>query len=172
MTIEEAIDLIRGGVPDAAGSIHWADLGCGSGTFTNALATLLGKGNRVLAFDLESTLIVKNNPAAALIEFHQLDFVQQNLPVAKLDGILMANAFHYVKEKLPFIEKLKAALSRSGRIILVEYDTEKPNQWVPYPISFSRTVELFSSSGFRSVTKIGERTSVYRSGMMYASLIL
>ena len=172
MTIEEAISLIREGVPDAAESTQWADLGCGSGLFTNALATLLGKGNHILAVDLKSSLIIESNPAAASIRFYQLDFEKQKLPAAEMDGILMANALHYVKDKIPFVEKLRATLNKNGRIVLVEYDTERSNQWVPYPINFWRSVELFSSLGFRSVTKIGERKSVYQSGIMYASLIL
>ncbi len=163
--------MIRDGVPDRVGPSHWADLGCGTGVFTNALAMLLGKGSGVLAVDVHKSLKMREDVAAA-IEFQQLDFVRQDLPVKQLDGILMANALHYVEDKVSLIKKLKEKLISQGRIILVEYDTKRSNQWVPYPLEFTGCVELFSSLGFASVTKIGERTSIYQSGKMYAALIV
>lgn len=171
MTIEEAIILIRDGVTKTVEPSHWSDLGCGTGVFTNALAMLLGNGSTILAVDVQGNLKVHEDSAAAAIEFKQLDFVRQDLPVNMLDGILMANALHYVEDKVSFIEKLKLKLKDQGIIILVEYDTDRSNRWVPYPLKFSRCAELFSSLGFGSVTKIGERKSVYQSGKMYAALI-
>jgi ubiquinone/menaquinone biosynthesis C-methylase UbiE len=92
------------------------------------------------------------------------------LPVNNLDGILMANALHYVKDKNVVIKKLAKHLKPAGQFIIVEYDTEQSNQWVPYPISFSRLQETFSAEGYNDIKKIGERRSVYRGGKMYAAL--
>ena len=58
----------------------------------------------------------------------------------------MANAFHYVKDKPAFIEKIKKHLKPSGQMIIVEYDTVRQNRWVPYPISFENLIQTFSSS--------------------------
>src|SRR5919201_5026162 len=45
----DAVALLRGGVPRPGGT--WLDLGAGRGTFTRALATLLGPAGRVYAVD-------------------------------------------------------------------------------------------------------------------------
>ena len=42
MKVSDATTLIKTGIPDRIKNTAWADLGCGSGIFTNALASLLG----------------------------------------------------------------------------------------------------------------------------------
>ncbi len=169
MTISEAAKLIQPGVPIATPNAMWADLGCGSGTFTNALATLLGVDSRIYAVDKVDQTIEPQS-SKVKIDFVQLDFVNDVLPVTNLDGILMANALHYVKDKDVFIKKLTKHLKSAGQFIIVEYDTEQSNQWVPYPISFTSLQKAFSPAGFNDIKKIGERRSVYRAGKMYAAL--
>ena len=55
MEIHDAAALIAGALPPrrpgAAEPTLWADLGAGTGTFTSALAWLLGQGATVLAVD-------------------------------------------------------------------------------------------------------------------------
>jgi ubiquinone/menaquinone biosynthesis C-methylase UbiE len=170
MDIKEAIDLIKAGLPNEIKNSIWVDLGCGSGTFTKALVALLGEGSKIFAIDKEMQQfndVGINNE----IEFIKLDFLREQLPVFNLDGILMANALHYVKDKTHFIGTLKKHLKPNGQMIIVEYDTEVSNQWVPYPISYRRLIETFSSIGLSDVTKVGERDSIYRSGKMYACVI-
>jgi trans-aconitate methyltransferase len=171
MTREEAIDLIRAGVSSGQTAETWFDLGCGSGVFTNALATLLGAGNRILALDIQPGLVTSSLSPMASIEFHQVDFVKEDLPIQKANGILMANALHYVEHQIAFIDKLKDYLKSEGKIIIVEYDTDRANRWVPFPVSFAKAVEIFSASGFKSTEKIGERKSIYQAGQMYACVI-
>jgi len=48
----DAVALIREAVPRAAGT--WADLGAGDGTFTRALARLLGLNSRIYAVDRDA----------------------------------------------------------------------------------------------------------------------
>lgn len=172
MTHAEAIDLISPGIPnDTAGKV-WVELGCGKGVFTNALAELLGNGSRVWAVDRRSELGVSNSSSAAEIMFHQSDFVKEDLPVQPIDGVLMANAIHYVENKSEFILKLKRDLRKGGTILIVDYDTTRSNQWVPYPLNYSEAIKLFSSLGFTSIRKIGERRSIYQSSGMYACAVV
>jgi predicted RNA methylase len=55
MEIHDAIELLR----DAVGSSRgvWADLGAGTGTFTRALAALLGPGSTIYAVDDDATAV-------------------------------------------------------------------------------------------------------------------
>jgi ubiquinone/menaquinone biosynthesis C-methylase UbiE len=167
MEIIEAIDLIKPGVPDKIDGASWADLGCGGGTFTKALATLLGARSKIFAVDKTSQQFSTADEKGE-IKFVRLDFLQDQLPFFNLDGILMANALHYVHDKIHFLAGLKKHLKPNGQMIIVEYDTEKQNQWVPYPISYKKLVDIFSSLGLTNIKKIGERDSIYRSGKMYA----
>jgi precorrin-6B methylase 2 len=45
----EAVELIAAAIPGRGGT--WADLGAGDGTFTRALARLLGPNSRIYAVD-------------------------------------------------------------------------------------------------------------------------
>jgi ubiquinone/menaquinone biosynthesis C-methylase UbiE len=170
MNLTEAIHLIRPAFVGNMSRQTWADLGCGSGLFTKALATLLGRDSNIYAVDHEDQLIDSKRDIAA-IEFMKLNFIDDALPFAALDGILMANSLHYVKDKISFIRKLVHHLAPDGRFIIVEYDTTRANTWVPYPIAFDQLAAVFTELGFRKIQRIGERRSIYRSGKMYACLV-
>jgi ubiquinone/menaquinone biosynthesis C-methylase UbiE len=169
MDIKEAIKLIEGALPAKVDHAQWADLGCGSGTFTMALSYLLGEGSVIYAVDKQSQVI--QSPTDVAIKFIKADFSIGTLPASNLHGILMANALHYIQDKSRFVEKLKNSLQTGGQLILVEYDTDSANQWVPYPLSFNKMKNLFSASGFSSIEKVGEYNSIYNANKMYACVI-
>jgi ubiquinone/menaquinone biosynthesis C-methylase UbiE len=171
MEVTEAVALIESGFQDRTRKESWADLGCGSGTFTKALAALLQEGSKIYAVDKESQHFSIQKAPTAAIEFLKLDFMSDTLPFADLDGILMANALHYVKDKPAFIEKLKKHIKGDGQMVIVEYDTEQRNPWVPYPVSYENLMKIFSSCGFNRIEKLGERKSIYRAAKIYACSI-
>lgn len=170
MRLTEAIDLIRPAFAADRSLQTWADLGCGTGLFTKALAALLGPESKIYAIDNEDQLINREGGTGA-IEFIKADFISDTLPFSLLNGFVMANSFHYVKDKASFINKIKHHLLPDGKLIIVEYDTTHANSWVPYPISFDRLTTLFADHGFEKIQKIGERNSIYRAGKMYACVI-
>ena len=167
MTINEAAQLIEKAAinPHEAGT--WADLGCGNGVFTQALASLLPANSLIYAVDRKRQVINPPTGSEVSIEIVQADFEEDELGLPLLDGILLANALHYVADKPAFLEKLKSQLKDNGCIIIVEYDTTSANPWVPYPITFNALTELLSDSAFENISRIGERPSVYQ-GQMYA----
>ena len=65
-----------------------------------------------------------------------------------LGGIVMATALHFVRRKEPVLEILRSYLKPHGRLILVEYNADSGNRWVPFPPSFPRLDRLASRTWF------------------------
>lgn len=168
MEASEAVDLIRGGVA-ACGGV-WADLGAGSGTFTQALATLLGPAGVVHAVDLQPGVRAAEASATlARVVPHLADFTEP-LTLPDLDGILMANALHFVREQAPLLGVLVSHLKPGAAFILVEYDQQRGTRWVPHPIPPGRFAALAPRAGLSQPREIGRIRSRYGPGHIYAAV--
>ncbi|HEY8967943.1 MAG TPA: class I SAM-dependent methyltransferase [Puia sp.] len=180
MTIQQALDLISPAAlyfqPDQTRTVgaitrQWADLGCGSGLFTTALAQVLPEGSTVYGVDTNPTVRRQDSSSdrpASIIPI-RADFVKDPLELPKLHGILMANSLHYVKDKPALIKKLRSYMQEESLFLIVEYDTDKPvPTWVPYPISYDSLTRLFKDY---TTQKLGQRPSAYGRANMYAALV-
>ena len=174
MKVEVATHLIEEGVNRSNEKQTWADLGAGDGLFSTALSRLLSDGSTIYAVDSNRSSMnaIRVRQGVELMKIHA-DFVRETWSKEQLHGILMANALHFVKDKIPFLQKLKEKLvSGGGRLIIVEYEMEKGNSWVPYPVSFHTLSELTHQSGFISVTKLKEVPSVYDNRVIYSAIVV
>ncbi len=176
MDLIEARALLSGqGTLEFSRPEIWADLGCGAGTFTRALATLLPAGSHIEAIDRDGMALdqVPEKLGSVSIRKTAADFIRKDLSyLAPLDGILMANSLHYVRDQQEFIGPLLSLLQQGGRLIIIEYDSDHPNAWVPYPVSFDRLKVLLSSTGYRAHTvKLAEKPSVYGPYNIYSALV-
>jgi ubiquinone/menaquinone biosynthesis C-methylase UbiE len=153
MQHEDHVNLLRPGVPGPGGV--WADLGSGWGAFTLALADLIGASGQIYSVDKDSGSLREQERAMRsmfpLADVHYLsaDFTRP-LDLPPLDGIVIANALHYVRRKEPVLAMLRAFLKPGGRLILVEYNADKGNPWVPHPLSYPTWEALASRCGFSS----------------------
>lgn len=139
-------DLPRGGV--------WADFGAGSGAFTLALSELVGLNAEIYAVDKDRGGLGKLERA------HRERFgTSQNLHVIRadftgalslppLDGIVLANSLHYFRDKIRVLRHIRTFLKLNGAILLVEYNVDSGNPWVPYPVSFDSFSSLAGRAGF------------------------
>jgi SAM-dependent methyltransferase len=144
----DLVGLIEGGVTERGG--HWADLGAGEGAFTLALADLLGPGAHITAVDRDTGalrhLAGERFPDVE-VETRVGDFTRP-LGLSNLDGIVMANSLHFVRDKGPVLESVRDMLRPGGRLILVEYGTDRGNPWVPHPFKFERWQRMAAQAGF------------------------
>lgn len=171
MSPETATDMISGAKPAETHPLTWADLGCGDGLFTRALAGLLPAGSLIYAFDKTRHEPQRGNTSATDILFRHADFTAPGLELPSPDGILMANSLHYVADKPAFLRNIRAACKPQAAFLLVEYDIEKPVPvWVPYPLSFKQCNKLFQEAGFANVTRLATRPSLYGRGNLYSAL--
>ena len=74
MTHREALALIDTPYLRSTTPTHWADLGCGSGTFTLALADLLAPGSIIEAIDLRPGIAAQTTANGVTIHPHTADF--------------------------------------------------------------------------------------------------
>ncbi|MEO5979385.1 MAG: methyltransferase domain-containing protein [Chryseolinea sp.] len=166
MELLTAISLIEKGVR-ASKVQTWADFGAGDGLFTRALSTLLYTGSTINAIDKKLSAMNSLSlytPGIALKKIGA-DFETYNF--GQLDGVLMANSLHFIKNQLKFLQRLRTILIPNGQLIIVEYDSDKSNMWVPYPMSFETLNQNVIAGGFRGATKLHDvpsrfgRTNIY-----------
>ncbi|HEX6890397.1 MAG TPA: methyltransferase domain-containing protein [Chryseolinea sp.] len=173
MELSTAITLIKNGIPTSPKPQTWADLGAGSGLFTKALSTLLPGGSTIYAIDQETKALdnIALPSKDILLKKMTIDFVNDPIEMEPLDGLLMANALHFVRDKADFITKIRQNVKPSAKIVIVEYDSEKPNYWVPYPISYQSLQHFAGEVGLASILKIGSTPSKYHGANIYSAVL-
>ena len=168
MQLSQALSLIQHEIPQQ--KTVWADLGCGNGLFTAALSQLLFAGSIIYAVDKDTSALNHVTVKQGIqLEKLTLDFMEDMIPFNDLSGILMANAFHFVKDKHAFIKKIFYCLNRTGYFIIVEYDRTIANPWVPYPVSFKNLQKFFDEYNY-TTKKLHEIPSRYN-GTIYSAQI-
>ena len=168
----DASAMFDGARFDTPAPSAWADLGCGDGTFTLALAGRLAPGSAIHAVDRDARAVKRVPPAASGVRIatYISDFTRSWPFEPGLDGILMANSLHFVESQREFVRRCETALAVSGRLLIVEYDTDIANPWVPNPVSLALLSRLASDAGFQRVQKLGSRRSRYQRAALYAAL--
>jgi SAM-dependent methyltransferase len=164
----ELVAIIEDGVAERGG--RWADLGSGEGAFTLALADLLGSGSHITAVDRDAGAlghIERHRFPGVAIETEVGDFTRP-LALANLDGIVMANSLHFVRDKAPVLESVRKLLRPGGTLIVVEYGTDRGNPWVPHPFSYERWEKMAAQAGFVR-TRLLRTIPSRHTGSMYAA---
>jgi ubiquinone/menaquinone biosynthesis C-methylase UbiE len=173
MEIKDAIQLITHPSFSKKNKKVWTDLGCGTGTFTLALASILEEESIIYAVDTNGSALMKipETYKSAHIKKLNTNFVTTELPILQIDGVLMANSLHYVYEKEAFLTMLKSKLKEDANFLIIEYDSHASNSWVPYPINFDSLKALFLKLGYKNITKLHTRASIYGNSRIYSALI-
>ena len=135
MRHDEMVDLIRGAVPRSGGI--WADLGAGTGNFTRALSALLGSHATIYAVDKYLPQpSLQSQGYVSTVQWQQADFTGP-MALPMLDGILIANALHFVTDQAKVLAHICSYLRPGGRFVLVEYRNQSSllgefmRKWLP-----------------------------------------
>jgi ubiquinone/menaquinone biosynthesis C-methylase UbiE len=166
------VRLLRDAV--AAGG-SWADIGAGSGAFTLALADLLGPGGRIVAVDRDGGALHQNGDLIAArfpgvtLQTVVADF-SRPLDLPELDGLVAANSLHFVPSdrQVAVIAALASRLRDEGRFVVIEYDADQGNPYVPHPFSYRSWERLAAAAGLRETRQIGRVPSRFL-GAIYAA---
>ena len=170
------VALLRPGVPPGG---SWADIGAGDGAFTLALADLLGPGGSIVAIDRDGRAL-KRNAAAVHERFPTTKLRTLEGDLTKpldiegdgaLDGIVAANSLHYVsgERQADVVRDLAAYLKPGARFVVVEYDAERGNPWVPHPISYRAWQWIAMAAGLADTRLVGRVPSRFL-GAIYSAV--
>lgn len=127
-----------------------ADIGAGEGYYTVRLSERVGKKGRVLAQDIDEAALGR---LAQRVERERLDNVSvklgavddPRLPEASFDRIFLVHMYHEVTEPYAFLWRLRPALRRGGRVIVVDIDRPTDQHGIPPSLLFCE----FGRLGFR-----------------------
>jgi putative heme-binding domain-containing protein len=108
-----------------------AEVGSGTGYFTWRLAEKVGPKGKVLAVDVQQTML---DLTAETVKKHQLANVEfvlgkesdPRLPAASLDVVLIANAYHEFSEPEAMVTAVNRSLKPNGRLVVIEFAEGHP----------------------------------------------
>ncbi len=171
MNHRDHVNLLRGGVAGTGGL--WADFGSGRGAFTLALAELIGPAGVIYSVDSdlaalrEQQRLMRQQFPDLTVHYLNASFTQP-LDLPALDGIVMANSLHFIRDKAPVLALALRYLRPGGRLVLVEYQADQGNTWVPYPFSFASWEEMARQNGFVGTRLLSTRSGSFLDGMYSA----
>src|SRR6516164_1884705 len=143
-----------------------ADLGCGSGVFTELLRQ---RGYRSVGLDISPKLVALGRHKYPGLELIEGD--AENLPFddASLDGVLLSGLVHHFPDPRRLASEVKRVLKDGGRFVAFDPNRMNPFMWLyrdrasPFyssvgvtenerPILAKRVAQIFSDEGFRVQT--------------------
>ena len=151
MDHHDHVNLLHRAVTPTNGA--WADFGSGDGAFTLALRELAGSECEIFSIEQDRSRLSKQEKnfrsrvPDSHVHFLNADFTRP-VDLPPLDGIVMANALHFFRVKDKLLAQMYAYLKPGGKFVLVEYNVDAGNIWVPHPLSFDSFRELAPRAGF------------------------
>jgi ubiquinone/menaquinone biosynthesis C-methylase UbiE len=151
MDHHDHVSLLRRGVPSGGGT--WADFGSGEGAFTLALCDLIGPAGEIWSIDKDrgrldrQRQLLRTRFPGSNVHLVQADLTRP-LELPPLDGVVMANSLHFFRNKENVLRQIREYLKENARLVLVEYNVDSGNAWVPHPLSFDTFRVLAPRAGF------------------------
>ena len=164
MNHDDHVDLLR---PANLETGVYADLGAGDGAFTFALRELVGMDSTIYAVDSDRASLrdLETNHRARFNTTENLILLKDDftldLSLPPLDGIVMANSLHFFKDKEKILRPVRGFLKPKGVLLLVEYNVDVGNMWVPYPVSFNVCRVLVKRAGYTEPKLLAKKSSSF-----------
>lgn len=132
-----------------------ADLGAGTGYFTQVLSVAVGSSGRVWAVDVEPAMLdyigkrTDLGPGKVTTVLAAPD--DPKLPAGEVDLVLAVDTWHHIDGRLAYLERLSRTLSPSGRVAIVDWHEGNLPVGPPAGHKLSREAVLdeFARAGWR-----------------------
>ena len=140
-----------------------ADIGAGSGYYTMRMADAVGPTGKVYATDIQTGMldIVRRRVTAARLTNVETVLSAPDdpkLPADTLDLAIMVDVYHELSAPQEFIRRLRPALKRTGRLVLLEFRKEDPR--VPirpeHKMSIAEVKAELEPEGFKLSTVLND----------------
>lgn len=170
MTREDHRALLSSAIVSQGGT--WADFGSGTGAFTAALAELIGGQGAIISVDRDGRALREQGERLGAM-FPELDLTllradfTRLTEIPPLDGAVMANSLHFQEDAEGSLRSVLGWLKPGASLIVIEYDIERANRWVPFPMPSRRLAEACASAGFSETRLLAVRASMYH-GRVYS----
>ncbi len=140
-----------------------ADIGAGSGYYTMRMADAVGPSGKVYATDIQTGMldIVRRRVTAARLTNVETVLSAPDdpkLPADTLDLAIMVDVYHELSAPQEFLRRLRPALKRTGRLVLLEFRKEDPR--VPirpeHKMSIAEVKAELEPEGFKLSTVLND----------------
>lgn len=138
-----------------------ADIGASTGYFARRLARAVGPEGRVLALDIEASLVAymadrarkENQPN---LEARVVAPDDPGLSPASVDLVLIVDTVHHIEQRPAYYGKIKAGLKPGGRLAIIDWRDKKTPFGPPIKMRISKSamIKELSDAGYRLVEDI------------------
>lgn len=135
-----------------------ADIGAGTGYFEPYLSTAVGADGRVLAMDVEATLVDFMRERAERegtdnVEAVLIPYDDPQLDAASIDRVLIVNTWHHIGNRVHYAGLLGDSLAPGGVVFVVDFTTESDHGPPPeHRLTAEDVSEEFQDAGFSTST--------------------
>jgi ubiquinone/menaquinone biosynthesis C-methylase UbiE len=128
------------------------DLGCGPGTFSIAMAKMVGESGKVIAVDIQEEMlqIVRKKAAQQGLESRIVTHRSSSDRIGLSEMVDFALAFYMVHEvpnAKAFLKEISSMLKPKGKLLIVE-----PKMHVS-PAAFERTMDIARQAGLSPISE-------------------
>ncbi len=103
-----------------------ADIGAGTGYFNPHLAAAVGPEGKVIAIDVEQTLVDHMNARALTEQTRQVEarlgaFADPGLKPGEADVVMLVDTYHHIDGRRDYFRRLATTLRPGGRLVIVDF---------------------------------------------------
>ena len=159
-----------------------ADIGAGSGFYTERLAKRVGQSGRVFAVDVDEQSIGRLQQLVAAQALSNVELIlgkpeDPRLPYRSLDAALIVNAYHEMVRHSDMLREILAALRPGGRLVILDNtpnDKSSPRyrQVDGHQIDIDIVVGELRDAGFEIVSREDEFVSRTHNGNTHRNWLL
>ena len=139
--------------------MHVADLGAGSGYFTQRFVEAVAETGKVYVIDIEAEAL--KHVEDRLVHMHRsfdAEFIlarpdNPKIPVESVDMIFVCNTYHHLEDRSVYFRNTKSSLKPGGRVVIIDFYHDERSGDLGFPkrhlVAREKVVEEMTEAGFK-----------------------